>query len=78
MDGWENHHRVVVVHAVHSGTFLAGIHVGNLLIHVEEVAITLANHVDAEALDGLREVEEHSQAGVIHTKTLVATLLGST
>ena len=53
MDGWIDHHRVVILHAVYLVCQLSWINVGNLLIHVEEVAIALTNHVDAEALDTL-------------------------
>ena len=65
VDSREDHHRVVV-----------RIHVGNLLVHVEEVAITLVYHVAAETVESLREVEEHGQASVVDAIALVGTLLG--
>ena len=78
VDSGINHHRVVVVATVGRGTLFTGVHVGNLLIHVEEVAITLTDDVDTQTLDSLREVEEHSQTSVVHTEAGIATLLGCT
>ncbi len=67
VDGGEDHHRVLV-----------GIDISNLLIHIEEVAVALVNDVAAEALESLREVEEHGQTGVVDTIALVGALLGGT
>ena len=78
VDGGEDHHGVVVLHAVNLAGQLAGVDVGNLLIHIEEVAVTLENLVDTETVDRLREVEEYGQTGIVDTVALVATLLGST
>ena len=78
VDSGEDHHRIVVLHAVDLLGQLTGIHVGNLLVHVEEVAVTLQNLVDAQTVDRLREVEEYSQTGIVYTEALVAALLGST
>ena len=78
VDGREYHHWLIVLEAVLLAYELAWVNVGNLLVHVKEVAVTLADLVDAEALDRLREVKEYSQTGVVYTKALVATLLGST
>ena len=75
VDSGVDHHRVVVSHAVDLVGLLAGVNVGDLLVHVEEVAVALTDNVDAEAVDRLREVEEHSQTGVVHAEALVATLL---
>ena len=47
VDGRENHHWIVIIHSILCSALFAWVHVGNLLIHVEEVAITLTNHVDA-------------------------------
>ena len=73
----EDHHWVVVLHAIDLVCEFAWIDVGDLLIHVEEVAITLADNVDTETLDRLREVEEHGKTCVVYAEALVATLLGS-
>ena len=70
------HHRVIVLHAVDFVGQLSGVDVGYLLIHVEEVAVALQHHVDAQALDALGEVEEHGASGVVHAEALVAALLG--
>ena len=78
MDGREDHHGIVVIDAVLCASLLTWIDVCNLLVHIEEVAITLTNLVDAEALDAFREVKEHSETSVVHAKALVATLLSST
>ena len=51
VDSRINHHRVVVLHAVDFVCKLARIYVGDLLVHVEEVAVALADYVDAEAVD---------------------------
>ena len=76
VDSGINHHGVVVFHAVDLVGQLTGVDVGDFLIHVEEVAIALAHHVDAQAVDGLAEVEEHGLAGIVHAIALVAALLG--
>ncbi len=78
VDGWEYHHWLIVLYAVLLASQLAWVDVGYLLIHVEEVAVTLAYLVDAETLYRLREVEEHCKTCVVHAEALVATLLCST
>ena len=67
VDGGIDHHRVVV-----------GADVGNLLVHVEEVAIALSYYVLAQTVDSLREVEEYSQTGIVYAEALVAALFSST
>ena len=62
-----NHHRLLV-----------GVHVGNLLVHLEEVAVLAVNPLLAHAVDGILEVKEHAAAGVSHTTLVVASLLGCT
>ena len=78
MDGREDHHGIIVLNTVDSLGQLAGVDIGNLLVHVKEVAVTLTNLVETQALNALAEVEEHGQTGVVHAEALVATLLGST
>ena len=78
VDGGVDHHGLVVLHAVDLVGEVAGIDVGDLFVHIKEVAVALLHGVEAEAVDGLGEVEEHSQAGVVHAEALVAALLGST
>ena len=53
VDGGEDHHRVVILLTVNLVGELAGVNVGDLLIHVEEVAVTLANHIETETVDCL-------------------------
>ena len=74
----EDHHWVVVLHAVNLVSQLTWVNVGNLLIHIEEVAITLQDNVDTETVDRLREVEEYGKTCVVDTEALVATLLSCT
>ena len=67
VDSGENHHRVLV-----------RVLIDNLLVHLEEVAVLLGYYILTQALDGLREIEEHRQARVVDAIALVATLLGGT
>ena len=78
VDSGEDHHGVIVLYAINGLSQLTGVNVGNLLVHLEEVAITLENLLDAQTLDRLREVKEYSQTSVVNTEALVATLLSST
>ena len=57
---------------------LVGAHVGDLLVHVEEVAVTLLDDLLAQTLDGGLEVEEDGQTGLVHAEACVAALLGGT
>ena len=75
VDSRVDHHWVVVVFAVDGVSEFAWVHVGDFFIHVDEVAVALTNHVDTEAVDSFREVEEHSLTSVVHTEALVATFL---
>ena len=67
MHGGENLHRLFV-----------GAHVGDLLVHVEEIAVTLLDNILAQALDGSLEVEEHGQPGLVDAEAGIAALFGST
>ena len=79
VNGGVNHHRVGIFDAVVAlAHYLAGLNVGDFFVHVEEVAITLEHHVDAQTADSLSKVEVYGKASVVHTKAGVATLLGST
>ena len=78
MDSREDHHWIVVPHAINLISNFAWIDVSDLLIHIKEVTITLKNSVKTEAVDRLREVQEHSQTSVINTESLITTLLSST
>ena len=51
VDSRIDHHRVVVLNAIDFVGKLTRVNVGDLLVHVEEVAITLTDNVDAEAVD---------------------------
>ena len=78
VDSGIDHHGLVILHAIDLVRYIAREYVGNLLIHLEEVAVALHDDVETEAVDRLREVEEHSQTGVVDTEALIATLLSST
>ena len=78
MDSGINHHRLVVLHTVNLVGNITREYVCDLLIHLEEVTITLHDHVDAQTVDRLREIEEYSQTCVVHTEALIAALLGGT
>ena len=67
MYGGEDLHRLLV-----------GAHVGDLLVHVEEVAVTLLDDLLAQTLDSGLEVEEDGQTGLVHAEACVAALLGCT
>src|SRR5690606_41198002 len=41
-------------------------------VHIKQVAVALADHVDSEPLDGIGEVEVHRTAGGPHAVPLVA------
>ena len=62
----EDHHRGFV-----------GIVVADHLVHVEEVAVAVANHILAKTLDGIFEVEVYGIAGT-YAETGVAAFLGGT
>ena len=64
--GGEDHHRGFI-----------GVVVRNHLVHVEQVAVTVAHHIGAETLDGILEVEIYCITGA-DTVTGVAALLGGT
>ena len=51
---------------------LVGIFVGDALIHVEEVAVALADGLGAEAADGVGEVEVDAEAGFADAAAFVA------
>ena len=61
MDGRINAHRHFV-----------GIFVGDALVHLEQVAVALADRVDAQALDGVGEIEIDAQAVLAHAAAFVA------
>ena len=47
----------------------------NLLIHLEEVTITLCNSLLTESLDSILEIKEYCESGLIDTETCIASLL---
>ena len=51
---------------------------GDLLIHVEKIAISLCNSLMSKSLDSFREVKEYCETCLVHTITCVAALLCST
>ena len=63
VDSREDHHWLLVWVLVH-----------DLLVHLEEVTIFSLYDILAKALDSVREIEEHSQTGIVDTIALVATL----
>ena len=60
-----NHHRLLV-----------GIHIGDLLVHFEEVAVLAVDPLLAHAGDGVLEVEEHAATGGSYAAAVVAGFLG--
>ena len=65
VDGWEDAHGRMV-----------GIFVGDLVVHVEEVAVPGSYRLLAQPVDGLGEVQVYGQAGGSDPQTLVTDLLG--
>ncbi len=63
--GGVDHHRVLV-----------GVHVDNLLVHLEEVAVFLLHHIAAQTLDGVGEVEVDGQTRGPNAVAGIAALLG--
>ena len=66
----------VVDGGVDAHRHLVGILVGDALIHVEEVAVALANRLLAQAADGFGEVEIDAEAGLPYPVAFVAHRLG--
>ena len=67
MNGRIDHHRFVI-----------RIHVGNLLIHLEKVAVTGFDDVLAQAGDRRLEIQEHGQSGLVHAEACIAAFFGGT
>ena len=67
VDGGIDHHGVLV-----------GVHIDNLLVHLEEVAIFLLHHIASQTLDSIGKVEVHGQTRRAYTVASIATLFGST
>ena len=78
VDSRINHHRVIIFHAIDFFCQFARINVGDFFIHIEEVAVTLKNNVDAQTVDSFGEIEEYGQTGVVYTETCVATFFSGT
>ena len=57
---------------------LVGAYVGNLLIHIEQVAVASLDDLLTQTLDSGLEIEEYCQTGLVHAVASVATLLSST
>ena len=55
---------------------LIGIFVRDALIHLEQVAVALANFVRAEALDRVGEIEIHAQAVLADAAAFIAHRFG--
>ena len=51
---------------------LVRIFVGDALVHLEQIAVALANHIHAQPLDGIREIEIDAQPGLAHAAAFVA------
>ncbi len=67
VDGRIDHHRL-----------LPRAYIIDLEVHVEEVAVTLLYPLMTETLDGVREIEEHGETGLVDTESSVTSLLGRT
>ena len=78
VDSGINHHRLVVLHAIDFVGYVAREDVSDFLVHLEEVAVTLHDDIQTQAVDRLREVEEHGETRIVDTIALVATLLSGT
>ena len=52
--------------------------VGNLLIHLEQVAVAFLNFFATQTFNGTLEIEEHRQTRFVYAKTGVATFFGGT
>ena len=61
VDGRVNHHRL-----------LPWRRSSDLLVHLEEVSVSLLYSLVAETLDSILEIEEHGQTGLIDTLALLA------
>lgn len=73
----ETSHRVV--HGgVDSHRSFVGIFPGDLVVHVEQVAVALANLIFAQAFDGICEVEVNAEAAGTHSAPVVARLFCGT
>ncbi len=78
VDSGIDHHGLVVLHAIDLVGQVAGEHVGDLLIHLKQVAVALHDDVESQTVDRLREVQIDGQTSVVHAEALVAALLGGT
>ena len=67
VDSGVDHHRLLV-----------RVGIGNLLIHLEEVTITLADFILTKSFNSSLEVKEYCESCLIHTKTSVTTLFCGT
>ena len=67
VDSGEYHHRSFI-----------WILVGDFFVHIEEVTITGTNHILTQTIDGIFEIKENGQAGIVYTETCIATFFGST
>ena len=57
---------------------LVWIVISDLLIHLEEVAVTVSNSLLAKTVDSVREIKEYCKASSVYAEALIAALLGST
>ena len=55
---------------------LVGVFVGDLLVHLEQIAVTLADGVLAQALDGIGKVQIDAPPARADAATVVALFLG--
>ena len=68
-----------VVHGgVDTHRLLVGVFTSDLLIHGEEVAVTLADFVFTETFDGICKIQIHAQAAGADATSVIALLLGGT
>ena len=70
-------HRVVK-RGIDAHRALVGALPGDVLVHLEEVAVALPDGLLAESLDGIGKVEVDAEPARTHTTALVADLLGTT
>ena len=61
VDSGIDHHGLVVLHTIDLVGYVSREYIRNLLVHLEEVAITLHDDIDTQTVDRLREIQEYSQ-----------------
>ena len=69
-------HGIVDGRIDHHGNFI-GIVIGDLFVHLEKVPVLGLDHILAQPLDGILEIEEYSQSRGVHPESCIAPFFGS-